>query len=146
VKVISRWQDKLVFEARIDQHSTLMDTKPPLGSDKAMSPKQLVIAGLCGCTGMDVASLMKKYKQPLEDLVIEADVTMTEGPQPVIFKTITLTFKLSGQLDLEKVREAVRLSQTKYCGVSAMLAKAVPMNYSIEVNGEVVGSGKAEFA
>ncbi|OFZ22006.1 MAG: hypothetical protein A2X94_16245 [Bdellovibrionales bacterium GWB1_55_8] len=134
-----------MFTAQANGHSITMDSKPPLGGDSAMTPKQLVIAGLCGCTGMDVAALMKKHKQPLEKLSVEADVTMTEGAQPIVYKSIHLTFKLEGQLDLDKVRESVLLSQTKFCGVSAVLWKAVPMEYSIEVNGQIIGSGKPEF-
>jgi len=41
--------------------------------------------------------------------------------------------------------EAVRLSQTKYCGVSSMLSKAFPIRWELLVNGTSVGRGQAEF-
>ena len=50
------------------------------------------------------------------------------------------------QLERERVLEAVSLSQTKYCAVSAMLAPAVPIRYKIILNGESIGTGEAHFS
>lgn len=122
-----------------------MDTTSPIGTDVAPTPKQLLVAGLCGCTGMDVVALLKKYKQPLEAFQIEAEATPTEGGHPVVYKDIKLLFKLSGPLDAAKALEAVALSQSKYCGVSAMVSKAVPITYVVELNGQRIGDGKADF-
>jgi len=43
----------------------------------------------------------------------------------------------------EQVLKAVNLSMTKYCGVSAMIAKAAPIYYKVNINGSEVGSGQA---
>ena len=145
MKVTSTWKEKLVFTSAADSHSIEMDTKAPLGSDTAMTPKQLVVAGLSGCTAMDVISLLKKYRQSVETFGLDAEVELTEGAHPIVFKKIHLTFRLSGQIEPEKLLEAVRLSQTKFCGVSAMLSKAVPMDYSVELNGTVIGTGAPDF-
>jgi putative redox protein len=145
MKLRCLWNEKLKFTAEADHHQVEMDTKRPLGNDAAMTPKQLVLAGLCGCTGMDVISLMKKHKQPVEKFEIEADAVMTEGAHPITFKEFHLVFRLTGRIDRARVIEAVTLSQTKYCGVSAALVKAAPIFYSIEINGEEVGSGQAQF-
>jgi putative redox protein len=96
MKITAKWNEKLSLTANADGHAVVMDSKPPLGNDNGMTPKQLVVAGLCGCTAMDVISLMKKYKQPLEAFEIEADVDMSEEGHPIVFKTIALTFKLVG--------------------------------------------------
>ena len=145
MKVQSTWKDKMRFIAEADQHAVEMDTKAPMGSDSAMSPKQLLLAGICGCTGMDVVALLKKYRQPLESFDVEAEASLTEGKYPTIFKEVRLVFKLKGALDSAKVLEAVKLSQSKYCGVSAMVSKAVPIIYAVELNGEAIGTGQAEF-
>ncbi len=145
MKLECRWNEKLRFTAQSGEHKVEMDTHAPMGSDTALTPKQLLVAGICGCTGMDVVALLKKGKQPLESFQIEADATPTEGAYPVVYKEIKLVFKLKGQLDESKVIESVRLSQTKYCGVSAMVSKAVPILYTIELNGKNIGVGRAEF-
>lgn len=145
MKLQCHWNDKMRFTAQSGGHEIQMDTNAPIGSDTALTPKQLLVAGICGCTAMDVVALLKKHKQPLESFEVEADATPTEGVYPAIYKEIKLTFKLKGELDAAKVLEAVSLSQTKYCGVSAMVSKAVPISYTVELNGKIIGAGRADF-
>jgi putative redox protein len=139
------WKEKLQFVSGSGVHSVQLDTKPPLGNDTGPSPKELVAIALCGCTGMDVASLMKKYKQPLEGLEVSAEITVVEKIYPAVFKEINLMFSFKGSLDKEKVIESVRLSQTKYCAVSAMLAKSVPICFTVLLNGTEIDRGEASF-
>jgi putative redox protein len=145
MKLKSVWDKKMRFTAGAESHSVSTDTKPPIGDDTAMTPKQLLIAAICGCTGMDVVALLKKYKQPLSKFEIEAEASVTEGAHPVVFNGVHLGFKLEGALDKEKVLEAITLSQTKYCSVSAMLSKAFPINYTVQLNSEIIGEGAARF-
>ncbi len=145
MKLQCSWNDKMRFTAQSGDHKVEMDTNPPIGSDTALTPKQLLVAGICGCTAMDVVALLKKHKQPLESFQVEADATPSEGVYPAVYKEIKLVFKLKGQLDESKVLESVALSQTKYCGVSAMVSKAVPISYTVELNGKNIGAGRAEF-
>lgn len=145
MKLQCTWDDGLKFTADSDNHSVSMDAKPPLGADTALSPKQLLVVGICGCTGMDVVALLKKYRQPLDSLQIAAETTLTESGYPEIFKEVRLAFKLKGALDVAKVMEAITLSQTKYCSVSAMVSKAVPISYTVELNGKNIGTGRADF-
>lgn len=145
MKLQCSWNDKMRFTAQSGNHKVEMDTSAPLGSDTALTPKQLLVAGVCGCTAMDVVALLKKHKQPLESFQIEADATTTEGTYPVVYKEIKLVFKLTGELDEAKVLESIKLSQTKYCGVSAMVSKAVLISYTVELNGKKIGTGRANF-
>lgn len=145
MKLKAVWSEKIRFTAEVDNHTVAMDTKPPIGKDTAITPKQMLIAAICGCTGMDVVALLKKYKQPLSKFEIEAEASVTEGPHPIVFKEVQLVFKLEGSLEREKVLEAITLSQTKYCSVSAMLSKAFPINYTIQLNSENIGAGIAQF-
>ena len=145
MKVTTRWKGKLGFTALAGAHEVGMDTRPPLGSDSAMTPKQLVVAGLAGCTAMDVVALLRKQGQPLEHFEVETEVEKSSGGYPEVFTAAMLTFKLQGQIEPEKAKEAVELSQTKYCGVSAMLSRAFPIRYRIELNGQTIGEGSARF-
>jgi putative redox protein len=56
-----------------------------------------------------------------------------------------LEFRLAGDVDPALAFEAVRLSQTRYCGLTAMLAKAFPIRYRVVVNGTPAGEGQADF-
>ena len=119
-------------------HQIHLDTKPPFGEDQFMSPKELLLQGLCGCTAMDVIALMRKYKQNMTQFEVTARTQLT-SEHPMVFQEIELEYHIHGtDLDRSKVKEAVELSRNKYCGVSAMLEKNSPIRHSIFINGSKV--------
>jgi len=144
VTLIAQWKQKMLFTAEADGHAVTMDAKAPFGSDAALTPKQLILAAACGCTGMDVVGLLNKHKQPTEEFTIEAAAKVREG-HPAVFEEMELTFRLKGSIDSKILIDSIHLSQSKYCSVSAMLAKAMPIHYKIFLNSELVGSGPAKF-
>ena len=145
MKLSMQWKEKLIFTATDGRNSVTMDTKSPVGTDSALSPKQLLLAGVCGCTAMDIVSLLKKYKQSPSEFTIEADAPVVEGKQPAVFEKMELSFRLHGNLEKEKLIEAVKLSQTKFCGVSAMISKVVPITYKVFLNDTLICEDKAHF-
>ena len=131
-KVNTVWKEKMAFESQLGNHVVRMDTTPELGDDSGASPKQLLLAGLAGCTGMDVASLLKKMRVPFENFEMDVEADLTEE-HPIVFSEIRLKYIFWGEnLDKAKVEKAVNLSKDRYCGVSAMLKKNSPIEYSIE--------------
>ena len=145
IKSWSKWTEGMAFTGSSGRHEVSMDASSPIGKGGGFTPKELITVGLAGCTAMDVIALMKKYRQPVESFEVKSEATPTEGVHPLVFKEVRLKFILKGALDKERVIEAVRLSQTKYCGVSQMLSKAAPIRYKIELNGEEIGGGEASF-
>ena len=145
MRIECQWQDNMAFNASAAGHTVAMDAKRPIGNQSGMTPKELVVAGLCGCTAMDVVGLLKKHKVTLRECNVSADVATTTGIQPAVFTAIDLSFRAVGDVSPDVLLEAVMLSQTKFCGVSAMLSKAMPIRYSVELNGEVIGKGEARF-
>ena len=140
------WTEGMAFTAECDGKQVVMDSKPPLGKGLGMNPKELVATGLGGCTAMDVIALLKKHKQPVEGFKVSVDITPSTGPHPIIFQTIIITYEAMGEISPEVLVESVKLSQTKYCGVSAMISKATPVQYNILLNYQHIGSGQAQFA
>lgn len=139
------WKDGMMFEGVADNHIVQMDAKAPIGKDIGASPKELVAMGLGGCTAMDVIALLKKYKQPPQTFRVDVEIVPSRGAHPIVFEKAILTFTVDGAVDSEKVNEAVKLSQTKYCGVSAMLSKSFPIEYRIILNGTEIGTGTTKF-
>lgn len=139
------WKEGMVLEGHASTHLVPMDAKSPLGKDSAPTPKELVALGLGGCTAMDVVALLKKHKQLPTSFRVDIDVEMTKGSLPVVFEKALLSFIVEGQVENSKLIEAVRLSQTQYCGVSAMLFKSFPIHYRIVLNGNEIGTGTANF-
>ncbi|MBN2191304.1 MAG: OsmC family protein [Polyangiaceae bacterium] len=139
------WNGKMAFTARAGGHEVLSDARTPIGEGKAMSPKELLLAAVSGCTAMDVAALLRKHRQPLQAFEVHADASLSQGSHPVTFSEVTLVYDVQGEVDPAVVLEAVKLSQTRFCGVSAMLSRAVPIRYEVRVNGTAVGTGQSDF-
>jgi putative redox protein len=144
MKTTTRWTEKMKFTGTDGNHSVQMDTRSPIGSDSALSPKQLLLTSISGCSAMDVVAFMKKHHQTLETFEVDAEGEMTSG-YPAIFKEVHLTFRATGAVEAARLVESVQLSQSKYCGVSAMIVKAVPIRYTVILNDETVGTGHAQF-
>lgn len=131
-KVNTVWKEKMAFDSQLGNHTVRMDTTPEMGDDSGPSPKQLVLAGLAGCTGMDVVSLLKKMRVNYTGFEIDIEADLTEE-HPIVFSEIRMKYLVFGKdIDHSKVEKAINLSQERYCGVSAMLKKNSPINYSIE--------------
>ena len=135
MKITANWVEALEFDATSDNgHTIRLDTTIDGGSlDSGMSPKKLILAGLCGCSGMDVVDILKKMKVDLQKLEVSAEAEQTDE-HPKTFKYINLVYRAAIPAeDLDKLQRAVSLSMDKYCGVSAMLAKHCAINHSIEL-------------
>ena len=135
MKATAKWVSDLAFDARSDNdHSIRIDTTVANGSiNSGMSPKQLLLASLCGCSGMDVVDILTKMRIPFSTIEIEAEAEQTET-QPKVFKDISMIYKADVKPDdIDKLKRAVELSHEKYCGVSAMLKKHCDITYTIEL-------------
>ena len=103
------------------------------GSDAGIRPKELLMLSLGGCTGSDVASILGKKKIKLDgfEMNISADVA-EEHPQ--VFTKMHLEYVFYGNNLPEKdIERAIELSLTKYCSVTAMLQKAMPIEHSYKI-------------
>jgi putative redox protein len=139
------FKEGMAFDGVAGDHVVAMDAKAPIGKDTGATPKELVALGLGGCTAMDVIALLKKYKQPPDSFQIDVEIETSTGAHPAVFKKAVLTFDVNGTVDPEKLVEAVKLSQTKFCGVSAMLSQSFLIEYRINLNGSEIGTGTANF-
>ena len=127
-----KWAGGMAFEAQQDGFSIGLDADADFGGQgKGPKPKTLVLTALGGCTAMDVISILKKMQVSVEAFEVQASGDLTED-HPKVFKAIHLKYVFKGKdLPLDKLQRAVGLSQDKYCGVSAMLAKACPVTHEI---------------
>jgi putative redox protein len=128
------WQSNMAFEASVNGHQIIMDTDVSGGGqDRGPRPKILLLAGLGGCTGMDVVSILAKMKIVPEKFWMEISAEMTDE-HPKVYNQITLVYYFKGKdLPMDKLEKAVYLSKEKYCGVSAMLSKTAEMIIEIKI-------------
>src|SRR5438270_11106886 len=97
----------------------------------ASSPMELVLIGLCGCTGYDVVSILQKKREPFTSLEVRAQAERAATP-PTAYTQIKLVYRVGGKVSHKAVEDAVRLSEEKYCSVAAMLNKTAKISYAIE--------------
>jgi putative redox protein len=112
-------------------HSIVVDGDKKDGN----SPMELVLIGLCGCTAYDVVSILRKKREPFTSLEVRAEAERATTP-PTVYTQIHLTYTVGGKLSHKAVQDAVRLSQEKYCSVSAMLSKTAKITHTIKYSGE----------
>lgn len=125
-------KDAMHFVGELDGFDIPIDADEKVGGqNKGPKPKGLVLTALVGCTAMDVVSILRKMRIEPDTFSVEAETELTDE-HPKVFKNIVITYRLKGDnLTEDKVEKAVQLSQDRYCGVSAMLKKAVPIEYKI---------------
>jgi putative redox protein len=122
------WIENFRFEgAASSKHAIVVDGDKALGN----SPMELVLVGLCGCTGYDVVSILQKKREPFTSLEVRAQAERAANP-PSVCTQIKLIYRVGGNVSRKAVEDAVRLSEEKYCSVSAMLAKTAKITTEIE--------------
>jgi putative redox protein len=125
-------RENMSFDVQVNGHKILLDASKEFGgNDEGPRPKSLLLVALAGCTGMDVASILKKMKVEYEDLKVVVDGNITDE-HPKHFDRMHIKYILKGSgISEEKVRTAINLSQDKYCGVSYSLKKAMDITWEL---------------
>lgn len=124
----------MAFEMDINGHIVTTDaTAENGGNGLGPSPKALLLAGLIGCSGIDIMTITKKMRVEIEDVKVDIEAEAREE-DPKIYTYIKVIYRFKGKdLTFDKLERAVKLSMEKYCGVAAMLEKAVPITYEIKI-------------
>jgi putative redox protein len=126
----AKWVEQLRFVGESNSaHGIVVDGDKKTGN----SPMELVLIGLCGCTGYDVASILTKKREPFTSLEVWAQAERAAEP-PAVYTEITLVYRVGGRVSRKAVEDAVRLSKEKYCSVSAMLEKTAKLTAEIEMS------------
>lgn len=128
------WQGGMAFETELDGHKLTIDALPEVGgSDSGPRPKPLMLVALAGCTGMDVVSILKKMRVEYDGLRIWVEAEQTEE-HPKHYSAMKIIFEFKGKnLPMDKIEKAVNLSEERYCGVSVVYKKAMPVTTEIRV-------------
>jgi putative redox protein len=123
-------------------HSFLMDIPQDQGGGGGgFRPMQTLLAALCGCSAVDVVSILKKQRQSYESLEIKVDGEREKGDDLAVWKEIELAFILTGPVDPSKAIRAVSLSIEKYCSVAETLRRAgAEISFTVTVNGNLVNA------
>ena len=127
-----KWEQQARFEGSASSgHAVIVDGDSKAGS----SPMELVLIALCGCTAYDVVSILQKKREPFTSVEVTAQGEKAPEP-PRVYTSINLVYRVAGKVSRKAVEDAVRLSEEKYCSVSAMLAKTARITYEIQLDSD----------
>lgn len=129
------WKDTMAFEGEINGHKITIDAHEKVGGkDRGPRPKAFMLYALAGCTGMDVVSILKKMRVELVDLDIKVSGELTEEHPKQYYKMHVIYEFWGKDLPMAKLEKAVSLSEERYCGVSAVYKKVMPVTSEIIVH------------
>ena len=123
--ITTKWLGKRAFESNNPSGLNLnIDVGPEDGGDgNGLRPKALMLSGLAGCSGLDVAALIQKMKLEVDEFTIETIANLTDE-HPRYYDSVRIEYHFHGSnLKEGKLQRAVDLSVDKYCGVMEMFRR-----------------------
>ena len=135
-KVTTTWKNKMLLESDNPLgKNLLMESGPDFGgSNQGLSPKALMLSSLGGCTGLDVLSLLKKIRVEIEDFKVIVNGELTEE-HPKYYDKVSIDYYFTGtDLNEEKIKKVVFLSEERYCGVIKMFRAFAEVTIAIHIN------------
>lgn len=138
-EIETQWMGKMQFNALINGHTIIMDAPERVGGeDQGPIPKPFILSALSGCTGMDIVAILRKAGKEADDFSMSV-VGELSKQAPMQYIAIHVKYDFKGLSEnQEATLNAVNDSQEKYCGVSDMLKKAIPVTWEISYNGEQI--------
>lgn len=140
-----QWMGKMQFNALVNGHTIVMDAPERVGGeDNGPIPKPFVLTALAGCTGMDIAAILRKADKNPDDFDMKVIGEISKRA-PIEYIAVHVIYNFKGKVEnQESALNAVKDSQEKYCGVSSMLKKALPVTWEVNYNGVSIFSNKKE--
>ena len=135
MKTRVKWAQDMMFVAETGSgHAVVMDGAPEIGGHNlGPRPMEMLLAGLGGCSAIDVVMILKRGREAVTDCVVEIDAERADT-EPKVFTKIHMHYIVTGQqLDTNKVDRAIKLSAEKYCSASAMLAAVATITHDFEL-------------
>jgi putative redox protein len=107
-----------------------------IDSDRALNtapgPMELLLLALGACTATDVVMILEKKRQKLESLEVICQGERAPKP-PQVWSKLHILYRLRGRLEESGVKQAIELSEEKYCSVSATLKKTAELSWDYEI-------------
>jgi putative redox protein len=92
---------------------------------------EMVLIGMGGCTAIDVASMLRKQRQDVRDIIVELEAERADD-HPKVFTAVKVIYRVRGKkLNRALVERAVSLSDEKYCSATAMVRKSANVTHEL---------------
>jgi putative redox protein len=123
------WAGDLTFNAASGTQQMALDGRSVAGP----SPMQALAFSIAACMAMDVVDILRKGRHPVAALDVSFAGARAETA-PHRFTSVTLTFRVRGDVPPDAVRRAIALSREKYCSVSNSLRPDIAFTTAFEVH------------
>jgi len=137
---LERINEDYLFEVtNANGMSVRLDNKSKTtGEVQGVSPMELLLMGVAGCSSIDIVAILNKQKINPKVLKMEVHGHRHENEVPALFYQIDIDIYLEGDFSPEKAKRAAQLSFDKYCSVSKTLEPTAKINYNVFLNGKKV--------
>lgn len=126
-------RDKMFAGQTESGHSIVIGTADGDAPKPGPSAMELVLMGAGTCSAWDVVEILKKGRQPIDDVILELDADRADEI-PKVFTRIHLHFIVKGRgLSEDRVKRAIDLSVDKYCSATRMLEATAKITHDFEV-------------
>ena len=131
--VSTNWKGNMKFKSdNPSGHTLIIDAGQDSGEERANNrPKTLKLSALAGSSGLEVISILDKMKVKLDDYKMIIHGVLTEE-HPKYYHEVNVEYHFYGSnLNENKIKKAVKLSDDKYCGVMEMFKKFAKIKINI---------------
>ena len=130
-KVQTTWKGGMLFEST-NPGGNLLINDGEESTQVAYTPKALMLASLAGCSGLDVASLLKKMRAEVDEFTIDIEANLTDE-HPKHYDKVKVIYNFYGtDFKKDKIEKAVDFSVERYCGVMEMFRKFAEVTIEIK--------------
>ena len=132
---VAKLETGMRFDAQTTSgyHVTLDSNEVSGGQDSGFSPMEMLLVALAGCTGMDVLSILRKKRQDVTGYEVHVQGIRADH-HPRVFVEINVEHLVTGHnIQPAAVERAIELSETRYCGASAMLGKVARIKNTFRI-------------
>ncbi|HWQ83867.1 MAG TPA: OsmC family protein [Anaerolineales bacterium] len=102
------------------------------GGRMGAKASDLLLVSAAACSSWDIAEIMAKQRQPMRDLQVRCIGEQMSDP-PFTFTKIHIVYTVYGPVDPDKLEQAIRLSEDKYCSVISTLRLGIPVTSEFEI-------------
>ncbi len=121
-QITATWKGEMTFIGQNASGGTVqmgtIDGKP------GVSPMQLLLVAIAGCTGEDILAILQKKRADLTYMQVRVSGKHADD-YPKVWTHIHITYLIWGKsIKPKDIEQAIKLSEDKYCSVGIMLGKS----------------------
>jgi putative redox protein len=130
-EITATWKGEMAFVANNTFGGTVQ--MGSLNGNPGLSPMQLLLAAIAGCTGEDILSILKKKRVEMSEMQIRVRGKRADD-YPKIWTQIHIVYLIwSRNIKPKDIEQAIQLSTNKYCSVGIMLEKSAKITYEYQI-------------